>query len=238
MKRDHTDPAAVIQKVDHGVKTLRQRCEFPVELDSQRLESPLRGMSSCFLEFHRDRSFYDRDELPSCLDFVSAPRFHDVLCDIRCKTLFPIVPDYARKFTLGRAVHDIRRSPWLSSVHAHVERRVCHIGKATFRSIQLMRGYPKIKKYTVTSFKALLSQYFRHLAVVAAHDPDFIPIRGKLFRGSLYGRVIPVNTDQSAGVRKSLTDLLRMARSAKRSVNVNAVLADIKIVHRFIKQHR
>ena len=64
---------------------------------------------------------------------------------------FSIAPDQVRQgfFTVG--IHYERRCFLCLLIHTHVQRTVVHIGKASFRHIQLMGRYTQVKQDAVYS---------------------------------------------------------------------------------------
>ena len=86
--------------------------------------------------------------------------------------LLAVVAQDAHKLPLRPCVHDRPRRHRCALIHAHVERRVRHIGKAAFGFVELRRGYAEIKEHPVHPVYAEIVEDLSERAEISVDERD------------------------------------------------------------------
>ena len=134
-------------------------------------------MSPVLLHLHGNRGTHDLDELPSRLDSFLFPFRNNVLGNIGCEFFLAIIPQDTKEFLLTCPVDNVSCRSGLSAIHAHVERRVCHIGKTAVSRVKLIGGNAQIQNDAVHRSHSQTPDNFRHLTVVTAHNMHAVIFR-------------------------------------------------------------
>ena len=132
--RQHRDPPTRHDGLDRRVDRRRQRVELAVDLDADRLERPLGGMTARTSGGRRNRAGDDRGQFGGRLDRSGVD---DRPRDPRREALVAVLADHAAQLGLGIAVHDVARRPLGVGVHPHVERSVVPVREAALGAVEL-----------------------------------------------------------------------------------------------------
>ena len=120
------------------------------------------------------------------------------------------------------------RRQLLRAVHAHIERRVLHIGKAAFRVVELRRGHAKVEQDTVRARQAELFEYLVDLAEVALDGRHALPDVLQAVLCVFERLVVPVDADEPSIIMQTLRNAERMAGAAGRRIDVHAVRLNLQ----------
>ena len=142
----------------------------------------------------------------------------------------------AAQLLAGPCVDDLIGRQRVVPIHPHVERRVGHIGEAAFAVVQLRRGNAEIEQHSVHLGDVQGIQYFAKVGEVPVYQRDLV----HMFLQPLPRRVqrdrVAVDADE-ASAGQPPADLERMARAAERTIQINAVRADIQKLDGLVQEN-
>ena len=176
----------------------------------------------------RHRALDDIDQLERGLDRFLFALALDRRSDQRRIALFAVFKQDAADLLPAPAVDHVVRGQLLRPVHAHVERRVLHVGKAALGMVQLRRGYAEVEQDAVRARKAEAFEHLVDLAEVALDRGHPLPDILQADLGVFKRLVVPVDADQPAAIMQTLRNAERMSGTAGRRVDINAVRFDLK----------
>ena len=107
------------------------------------------------------------------------------------------------------AVHHIIRSQLLLPVHAHIERRILHVGKAALGMIQLWRGNAEVEQNAVRTCKSLPSSTLS-ISRKSLDRCDTLPHILEAVLRVFECFVISVNANQTTGIMQTLRNAERV----------------------------
>ena len=236
MEADDAQPPAGAELIGCGVHHLAHRRQLIVHGDADRLKAALGGM----LLFAQRRARHGRadhiDQFHRGRDWLLRPGANDRPGDARCVALLAVFIQNALEFTLRPLVDNVPCAQPLGRVHAHIERRVVHVGKAALRLVELRRGDTEVKEHAVHGVDAETVKNGGRVAEVAVHELHTVSKRRQTRTGALDGRLIAVDADELSG-REARGDLLGVAAHAERTVDIDAVRPDVQIFNTLVQQH-
>ena len=154
MEGDDGETAAGLQMVDRGLHALADSAELIVDGDADGLEAAL-GRMLLFPEgAGRHGRADDIDELERRFDGTVGPHALDGGGDLRGVALLAVFVEDGFEFFARPVVDDLIGGQRLLAVHAHVERRVGHVGKAALRVVELRRRNAQIEQHPVDPVEA------------------------------------------------------------------------------------
>ena len=111
-------------------------------------------------------------------------------------------------------------------IHAHVERRILHVGEAARRRIDLWRGDTEVKENAVDCRNALRREDRRQIAKIIVHErhPARSGCEPHLRRRDR--RFVLIDTDEAPCGRELCRNAPRMSRTAERAVHIGAFRHD------------
>ena len=146
----------------------------------------------------RNRCLNGLDELPGGLVRLLLALPHDVLCDILCEAVLPVIADDAVKLHFAVIVYNVRRSLRISLVHTHVQRCILPVGKPSGCCIQLVRGNTKIQINAVHLFNAKVMKHRSNVFIIAPHYGNLVLKLGKTRRCSCDRICVLVDADEAS----------------------------------------
>ena len=186
-------------------------------------------MSSFFSHLGRNCCLDNVIQFKSGLNGLLLTGFDDMLCNVLCELIFPVVPDDPVKLHLGIFIDNGLCRQRLASVHAHVQLSIIFIGKTSLHCIQLIRRNSQVKENTVHLVHTQFIQYSRHIHIIVSHNggTTALCIFLQMCTCSCNGCIVLVNADMTSG-GKSFTDLAGMSAAAQGSVHIDAIGSDVK----------
>ena len=181
--------------------------------------------------------FDDVHQLQRRLDRTVGAHALDCRRDLGRIALLTVFIQNPAQLVFGIVVDNFIGSQRTALVHAHVQRRVCHIRKAARAVVELRGRNAQIEEHPVNLvqiqgvqdqgnvFKVIMHQ--RNLARVAA-EPLFCRLQRYL---------VAVDADEPA-VCQTAADFQRVPAAAERSVQIDAVRTDVERVDALPKQYR
>ena len=117
-------------------------------------------------------AFDDIDKFQRRFHGLLLPRADNVSRNAVGVALLAVVAQDAHELPLRPCVHNRPRRHRCALIHAHVERRVRHIGKAAFGFIELRRGYAEIKEHSVHPVYAEIVKDLSERAEISVDERD------------------------------------------------------------------
>ena len=175
MEGDDRQSAARIEAVDGLFHRFPHGTQLIVYRNADRLKAALRRML-LFAQCFRGHSALDHtDKLQRGLNRLVCAFALDRRCDQRCVALLAVLKQNAADLLAAPAVYHIIRGQLLLPVHAHIERRILHIGKTALSMIQLRRGNAEVEQNAVRTCKSLPFEHLVDIAEVALDRCDTLP---------------------------------------------------------------
>ena len=131
--------------------------------------------------------------------------------------------------------HVIGRQP-VVPVHAHIQRRIGHIGKAAAAVIQLGGRYAQVKEHAVDFFQPLGVQNGCQVGKIIMHQGHPVETGCQTPAGGFQRHRVPVHADQAAGGQPS-GNLQGMTGAAQSTVQIDSVRLDVQGLDAFVQQH-
>ena len=227
MERDDSETAARIQAVDRFFHRLAHRAQLIVYRNTDGLKAALGRMLLFAQRLGRHGAADDVHQLQRGLDRLFSALTLDGGCDQRSIALLAVFEQNVPDVLPAPRIDHIPRGERLLTVHAHIERRVLHIGEAALRMVELRRGNAEVEQDAVRTRKALPLEHAVDVAEVALDGGHAVPDRRETGLCVLERLVVAVDADQSASLTELLRDVQRMACAAGRGIHINAVRLDI-----------
>ena len=150
-------------------------------------------------------------------------------------TLLAVVPQDTVEAILVPGVHHLIGRKSSALVHAHVERRLYHVGKAALRLVKLRRGHSQIEEHPVRPLDAEGAEDGGRVREISVDKLHLVPKGRKTPSGSLNGRLVSVDADEASRGEPG-GDLKGMAAHSQRAVEIDPVRPDIQVFYTFVQQ--
>ena len=221
MEGDHAQPAARCKVIENGIQALFQRIQLVVHCNAQCLKGAAGGVLVLAALCRGHGACYDICQLQGGQDGSGFPRLHDLSCDLPCIGLLAVIPQDAGQFLAAFGVHKVCGGLALLA-HAHIQRRICPVGKAPGGIVQLVAGNAKIQQCAVDFFNAQLLQRLSRIAEIDLHHGGRQP--GQTGTRGLHRVRVLIQRDEPAalGGVQPQGDLAGMSRAARGAVQIGA----------------
>ena len=208
----------------HGIlDCIGKNGQLLVDLNTDCLKDALCGVSTLCAHRLGHSTINDGNELPRCLNGARLSCRFDECGNPLCPAFLTISVENLCKLRRRIRVDNGIGTPRTASVHAHIERRVLHIGEAPLRRIDLRRRDAEIKENAIDLRDPLVRENIPQMAKVVPHERNLTrDIREPLGRCCNRSLVL-INADQAPRRRQHSRDAPRMSRTAERAVHIDPV---------------
>ena len=149
--------------------------------------------------------------------------------------LLAVVIEDALELLLGPGVHHRVGRQGIARVHAHVEGRIGHVGKAPGSVVQLGGRYPQVQQNAVNSRNLQFLQNLGHAAEIGVDQGHPVPKGLQPLSRRRQSHRVPVNADQSSG-GQLFRNMIGVARTAQGAVHINSVRPDIQSLNALVQE--
>ena len=199
MKGNYRQPSAGIQQRNGFFHHRFHRPQLVVDGDADGLKAAL-GRVLLLPQSGSGHGAFDHVyQLQRRLDGRLLPAAADGCGDPGRKELLAVIIQNTLEFLVRPCVHDLTGVPDVLAVHAHIQRRVRHIGKAPLPVVQLGRGNPQIQQNAVHLVDAQFLERLIHVAEIGVNQRDPVFIGLQPFRRRFQRHVVPVDADEPPG---------------------------------------
>ena len=185
----------------------------------------------------RNGFFHDSNQFPCGSNRSFFPMAQDCGGDSSGEAFFSVVVKNPTKLLFAVGVDHIVSGQRVAGIHPHIKRRVRLVGESALRSVKLIGRNAEVEKQTVDLFDSEHPTDIRNLPEIASHHRNAIAERRKLFACRADGVLVLIDGNQPSPLAEAGSDSEAVISAARRSVNINAVRADVQRFHAFLKKY-
>jgi hypothetical protein len=190
---DH--PAADSDRLDRAGQCPSQHRQLVVDLDPERLEGALGGVSPGTPSGCRDRVPDELHEPGGPGERLTVPLPDDRLRDPSGEPLLAVPLEDPGQLLDRVGVEHVGRGLPLGVVHPHVERGVLGVGEAAVADVELHRGDTEVEQHPVHVVVPQLGEHLGDLVVHRVHESGAAGVRLQPGTGELEGVGVAVDAD-------------------------------------------